>query len=78
MPALPGIIAKILALVEAVLDTFVNVSTTSTLGSCNIVQYETEMQNCGDALVTQISQMIYAGTELVASIISALTAVPAS
>lgn len=76
MPVLPGIIAKILALVESVLDTFVTVAVNATVQDCGIVQYQTDMQTCGDALVTQISQLIYSGTELVASIIAALTAVP--
>jgi hypothetical protein len=76
MPVLPGIIAKILALVEEVLDTFVTVNISATTGACDIDQYNTFMQTCGDDLVTQLSQMIYAGVDLVANIISALTAVP--
>ena len=53
MPALPAIIAKVMVLVEEVLDCFVNVSYTAGDGSCCDLggNWMGATEACGDALL---------------------------
>lgn len=72
---LGGIIAKVLALVEAVLDQFVDLSTYQVTSECgSIIGYNATTNGCGDAIATQIADLTYMGLALVSDILAGLAA----
>ncbi|UCG82172.1 MAG: hypothetical protein JSW38_08135 [Dehalococcoidia bacterium] len=74
VPALPGIIAKVLGLVEHVLDIFITVEVTQSSGvECNIPQYSTSITDCGELLVDLLGQLIYGAINLGAHLMGSLT-----
>ena len=75
IPALPGIIAKVLVLVERVMDCFVNVTYTANSATCcSYGTFEGALTtDCGDALAVQLSSMLMQGMTLLNNIIGALT-----
>jgi hypothetical protein len=78
MPALPGIIAKVLVLVEKVLDCFVTVHIAGVSGNwtnmacCNYFVWNGTTTDCGNLLVTNVTQVTMQIMELVNQIIGAL------
>ena len=75
MPALPGIIAKVLVLVERVMDCFVQVTyTASNATCCSYGAFDGALTTgCGDDLAVQLSSMLMQGMTLLNNIIGALT-----
>jgi hypothetical protein len=73
MPALPSIIAKILALTDSVLGVFVTVDAT-TMGACNLTRYSANMTACGDEMVDSIANMLFNLAEIGNQILGALVA----
>ena len=70
---LGGIIAKVFALVEAVLDQFVNLTTYQVTDECGaIIGYNATTLGCGDAIVGQISSLLYMGLALINDVVSGL------
>jgi hypothetical protein len=77
IPALVAIIAKIMALVEAVLDNWVGISTggVSTANVCDgIYPIAAVVNDCGIQFTHAIAQAIVAITEMVPQVISGLAA----
>ena len=74
MPALPAITAKILVIVEKVLDCFVNVGYTDYGAEecCEFWVWSGNTTLCGDQLVTQLSQLVSALAGLGGAFITAL------
>jgi hypothetical protein len=70
---LPGILAKVLGLVELVLDEFITVDIVG-YGTCNIAQYQVNTTTCGDALISQLSTLVFGAVQLIAGIIGASVA----
>ena len=82
IPALPGITAKILIIVEKVLDVFVNLDSASTsmqanLADCSYMFYNGGTTACGDALVGAIAGLVASVMELGGYFIGALGVVVA-
>ena len=73
MPALPSIIAKIMAITDAVLGVFVTVDST-TAGACNLTQYAANVTACGDEMVTSLANMLFNLAEIGNQILGALVA----
>ena len=73
MYLLTGIIAKILALTEAVLDNFVTVSATTDplLNSClgPMTVYQTSLQPCGTTLAFQVANLAVQGLNILNAIL---------
>jgi len=60
MPALPAITAKILVLVEYVLDVFVDVQLGASSSNCaGILVFNGTTTPCGDELVTYLSVLVF-------------------
>jgi hypothetical protein len=74
MPALGGIIAKILVLVENVLDEFVYLDTYTLNEECGITAFNATATACGDELATQISQLLFSAMAMLNDVMAALTA----
>ena len=72
MPALPGITAKILTLVEKVLDVFVTVTVGYGDSACNILQFNGTTTLCGDELVSSLSTLVFQLASLGGYMLSAL------
>jgi len=75
IPALPSIIAKLLAMVDQTLGLFASVSETAPFGACNITVYNVQMNDCGDALVDTLGDLIYYGLQLLGHLVKAMEAV---
>ncbi len=58
MPALPAIIAKIMILIERVLDCFVNVNMIDPNACCNVAQFYGSTTECGEQLAATLSAMV--------------------
>jgi type IV secretory pathway VirB6-like protein len=76
-PVIVGIIAKLMALVDKALDSFVGVTNT-TATDCNIPAYMATVTSCGSALAHLWEQAIYMGSNLLVQIMAALGAVNGS
>jgi len=74
MPGLPGIIAKILVLVEKVLDCFVSLNATAPGGDCCSAYggFVGDTTGCGDSLVSNLSSLLLNAMELVNATVGAL------
>ena len=75
VPALSGIIAKILVMIDQTLGVFASVTETSTFGACNITAYNVQVNECGDALINSLADLFYYTIELVTGLVTALQAV---
>jgi hypothetical protein len=73
MPALAGIITKILALTDSILGVFVTVDQ-YTIGACNLTRYSANVTDCGDAMVTSLANMISSLAEIANQFLGALAA----
>lgn len=71
IPALPGLVAKTLALLDQVMSIFVSVSETTASGACNITVYNATINDCGQALIDTLGDLIYHGTTLLTQLIMA-------
>ena len=74
MPALPGIIAKVLVLVERVMDCFVYVEyTANTASCCSFGVFNGALTTeCGDDFAVQLSSLLMQGLSLLNNIVGAL------
>ena len=74
LPALPAIIAKVMVLVEEVLDCFVNVGyTTGTESCCDYGgTWVGNTTICGDALATDLSALIAQIMNMAGQVVSSL------
>lgn len=72
MPALPALTAKILVLVEKVLDVFVDVQIGQQVAGCNLIVFNGTTTACGDELVTALSTLLYQVASLGGYMLSAL------
>ena len=72
MPALPAITAKILVLVERVLDCFVTVSMEPANACCNIANFYGTTTPCGEQLAVSLAGLIGALSNLGAYMFGAL------
>jgi hypothetical protein len=59
VPALAGITAKILVLLDQALSAFVTVSVEPVSQGCGLVRYTANVTDTGEALATQLSQLIF-------------------
>ena len=59
VPALAGITAKILVLLDKALGAFITVSVEPVSDGCSLVRYTANMTDAGKALATQLSQLIF-------------------
>jgi len=75
IPALPSIIAKILAMIDQTLGLFATVSETAPFGACNITVYNVEVNECGQALIDTFGDLLFYGTQLLGQLIMATQAV---
>jgi len=60
MPALPAITAKILVLVEYVLDCFVTVEMSDPIACCSIANFSGTVTPCGTALTDALAGGLFA------------------
>ena len=72
MPALPAITAKILTLVEYVLDIFVTVQVGYGDSACNILVFNGTSTACGEELVTALGTLLFQVVSLGGYMLSAL------
>jgi hypothetical protein len=75
MPALIAIIAKLMAIVNAVLDVFCSATWTAAGGACNVQGIVTNITPCGEAIVTYATQLVYFVMQLGGQLLPALGAV---
>jgi len=75
IPALPSIIAKILVILDQALGAFATVSERPISDACGITGYYVNVTPTGDALVTNISQLLYSFYEYLSNYFAALTSV---
>lgn len=73
MPALAGLITKILAITDSILGVFVTVDQ-YTVGACNLTRYSANVTACGDELVTSLSNMLFSIAEIANQFLGALAA----
>ena len=73
MPALAGLITKILALTDQVLGYFVTVDQYTT-GACNLTRYSANVTDCGDEMVTSLANMLFSIAEIANQFLGALAA----
>jgi hypothetical protein len=73
-PALPSIIAKTLVIIDKLLDTFASVQLASAGGACNLTQYNVTISDCGNALIDDISQLLYSLTQMGSHMLGSLVA----
>ena len=77
MPAIVSITAKILGLVDYVLDAWVNVEfDTVATGACSATQINYEVTECGAEIVLFVQQMVYFILQLGGYMLPALGAIP--
>jgi hypothetical protein len=75
MPLLVGIIAKIMALVEAVLDNWVSATAVGAPDPCTgIYAITTHMTDCGTQFAGDIAQVVVAITAMIPHVLSGLAA----
>ena len=72
--AIGGIIAKILVIVESVLDQYVTLDTFNVSTDCNITAYNATITNCGEELADQVSNLLYFVMALLNDVMAALAA----
>lgn len=72
MPALPAITAKILTLVEYVLDVFVTVEIEGVSGGCNIIVFNGTSTLCGEELIDALATLVFQVVSLGGYMLSAL------
>jgi hypothetical protein len=77
VPALPDLIAKVLAITARIFDVYATVEEVPASGSCGLTQYAVNITDCGGDLANSLAQLIYSLTQMGAQLISALSAVPA-
>ena len=73
MPALPSILAKIMAITDAVLGVFVTVDS-YTIGACNLTRYTANVTDCGTAMIDSLANMLFNLAEIVNQVLGALVA----
>ena len=73
-PVFTDIVAKVLALVDGVLDLFVSTTFTDPVDCCAIGTYTANITDCGNQLVCLLDQMVMALTGLGAYLFAALGA----
>ena len=75
MPALPAIIAKVMVLVEYVLDCFVTVGYNAPAGAdvcCDWGLYQGNVSSCGLALSTDLSALIAQIMDMAGQVVASL------
>ena len=75
VPALSGIIAKILVMIDQTLGAFASVSETTAFGACNITAYNVQVNECGEALIASLSDLFYYAIQLITGLMMSLQAV---
>lgn len=73
MPALAGLITKILALTDSIFGVFVTVDQ-YTIGACNLTRYSANVTACGDEMVTSLANMLFSIAEIANQFLGALAA----
>lgn len=74
VPALPSIIAKLLAMVDQTLGLFASVTETTAFGACNITAYNVTVNDCGNALIATLGDLIFYGLQMAGHLVKALEA----
>ena len=72
IPALPSIIAKVLVMVDKTLGVFASVTETQPSGACGITSYNVTMNDCGNALIDTLANLIYHGLTMAGHFVKAL------
>lgn len=67
-----GIVAKLITLVDSVLSVFVTASWTTAGGACNVQGVNTTITDCGAAIVTYLTQLVYFGLQVGGQMMPAL------
>ena len=76
MPAIQGIVAKLMVIIDSILSVFVDATTSPTAVGCNITVVNAQLTACGVALVDGVASLLYQLTLLGEYIFAALGAVP--
>lgn len=58
-PALPSIIAKTLVLLDSALDIFATAQVCQSSDACGLPVYRVEITNCGQAMIDNLSALLY-------------------
>jgi len=75
VPALPGIIAKTLVILDKAMGAFATVEERPISEGCGITAYYVNMTGAGDSLVNSLSQLIYGLVNYLSGYFAALTSV---
>ena len=73
-PVFTDIVAKVLALVDGVLDLFVSTAYTDAGDCCSVSTYTANITDCGNSLVCLLGQLVTAASGLGAYFLGALGA----
>ena len=76
MPAIQGIVAKLMVIIDEILTVFVTATTSATSVGCNITVVNADLTACGIALVDGLASLLYQLTLIGEYIFAALGAVP--
>jgi hypothetical protein len=74
IPALPSIISKLLVMVDQTLGLFASVSETSSFGACGITAYNVTVNDCGNALIDTLGDLIFYGLQMAGHLVKSLEA----
>ena len=72
IPALPSIISKLLVMLDQTLGLFASVSETSSFGACNITAYNVTVNDCGNALIDTLGDLIFYGLQMAGHLVKSL------
>ena len=71
LPALPSLLAKLLVLLDQTMGLFASVTETAASGACNITVYNVQINECGQALIDTLGDLIFHGAQLLSQLIKA-------
>jgi hypothetical protein len=71
IPALPSLLAKLLVLLDQTMGLFASVTETAASGACNITVYNATINECGQALIDTLGDLIFHGAQLLSQLIKA-------
>jgi len=72
IPALPSIIAKVLVMIDQTLGLFASVTETAAFGACNITAFNVTVNDCGNALIDTLGDIIFYGLQMAGHLVKAL------